>query len=78
VGPAEDSGEAPSEARVGEVALEWRLEQGIAVAGHDGVKNTFEGEFGGSEGREFPEQGLEDRGRHGKDVTEGRAGGGPC
>ncbi len=52
VRPAEDPGEAPGEARVREVALERRLELGVAVAGHDGVDNTLEGRVGGAEGRE--------------------------
>jgi hypothetical protein len=33
----EDTGEAPGEARVGEVALEWRLEPSVTVAGHNSV-----------------------------------------
>ncbi len=74
---AKDPGEAPGEAGVREVALEWGLEPGIVVAGHDGVDDAHEGRIGGAEGRELPEHGLEDRGRHGKDATEGRTSGGP-
>jgi hypothetical protein len=78
VGPAEDPGEAPGEARVGEVALERRLEPGVAVASHYGVEDAFEGGVGGSKGREFPEQSLENWSRRGKDLAEGRTGGSPC
>jgi hypothetical protein len=77
VRPAEDPGEAPGEARVREMALERRLEAGVAVAGHDGVDNTLEDRVGGAEGRELPEQGLEDWGFHGQDAAEGRTSGGP-
>ena len=58
----ENAGEAPGEARVREVALEWRLEPSVAVAGHDGVDDTLEGRVGRAEGCELPEQGLEDWG----------------
>ena len=77
VRPPEDPGETPGEARVREVALEWRLDPSVAVAGHDSVDDTLEGRVGRSEGRELPEQGLEDWGRHGQDAAEGRTGGGP-
>ena len=61
----EDTGEAPGEARVGEVALEWRLESSVTVAGHNSVDNTLEGGVRRSERCELPEQSLEDRGGHG-------------
>jgi hypothetical protein len=48
--PPKDTGETPGEARVKEVALEWRLEQSVAVAGHDSVDDTLEGRVGRAEG----------------------------
>jgi hypothetical protein len=65
MGAPEDPGEAPGEARVGEVALERGLEQSVTVTGHDSVDNALESEVGRAERCELPEQGLEDRGRHG-------------
>ena len=65
VRPPEDPGETPGEARVREVALEWRLEPSVAVAGHDSVDNTLEGGVGRAERCELPEQSLEDWGGHG-------------
>ncbi len=65
MGAPEDPGEAPGEARVGEVALERGLEPSITVTGHDSVDNAFESGVGRAKRCELPEQGLEDQGRHG-------------
>ena len=59
------------------MTLERGWESGVPVAGHHSVDDTLEGRVGCAEGRQLPEQSLQDRGRHGKDAVEGCPGGCP-
>ena len=69
VGPTEHPGEAAGKTRVGRVALERGGQLRLPVAGNDCVHNTLESGVCCSEGGELPEEGLQDRWVHRKDLV---------
>ena len=50
---------------------------GLPVPGENGVHDALKGGVGGAKGGEFPQEGLEDGGGHGKDLVEGCTGRSP-